>query len=536
MTDGVPTIDKLAALELPPSTVPHPALGNPHPYLKHRKKMIYNNIYNKVVEVAEPMVAFIQSMETWEEKQSAIDDLFEEIHDAVRYADANDNEYMGIVLGSQPNFPKLVERALEQYLKSVVKDEKMQSLKRESADDESEDGNDEKETKIEAKAEPIFMDILKAKDSTLNEDGIPKLLAPIKSHPKDGPGRMLEEWELSAKQDTKRIMCRECITEIAQALAETQQENSEAGSRVYVCGPKGAGKTAALAAIVASARMSGHIVLYLPDGYRLSRHGYYIEPNVSSKEKEELMFDLPILTNEVCTELLESHESDLEGMTVTSETLRKYISSDQMDKLHKEIEKGDDDEYSLIELLKVGTKHLTLGAGCYGAVVNTLMNQSDKPFSVVMDEFNTYFDKGHYFHEKYDANVQNSIPMNKITLFQPLVDAVGVERHNDGSIHAKEAAPMKRGSIVVGVTESMAVKRSFTAALSEAVESGGCKIVNVPQYSPLEVEHILANFEVIGLGRLRFDKGATVMNSQEVAYLRMISGGIGQRLLDSCIA
>jgi len=534
--DGVPTLDGLAKLKLPKPAVHHPALGNPKPYLKHRKDQIYKRIYDAVVAIAEPKMEKILSLENWDDKQDAIDDLFEQIHDEIKYKEMNsggngdsnsedDHEYMTTVLGSQPNFPKLVERALENYLKVVSKNEKAQS-----------DGTPSPNAKAENSIEPIFLDIMKVEGSTLDENGVPKLIHPIKPHRKDGPGRMLEEWELSAKEDTKRILCRQCISEIAQYVVQTQGKDTEAGSRVYVTGRQGAGKTAALIATVASARLSGHIVLYIPDGNRLSELGYYVEPNALNKTGKSKMFDLPILTNEVCTELLESHEKDLEGFSVTSETLNKYISSDQLKKLGKEIGDQDEDgDYSLVDLLKVGSKNIALGPGCYGAVINTLMNQTEKPFTVVMDEFNCYFEPGHYFHGEYDPEVKNSIPLNKITLFQPFLDAVGVERKDDGTIYNKEAVPMKRGSIVVGTSENHAVKRNVTSALHDAIEKGGCNIVDVPQYSSTEVEHVLANFEIIGIGRLRFDRGATVMNSQEVKYLRMVSGGVGQRLLDACI-
>jgi hypothetical protein len=566
---GIPTLDTLATLNLPPSAVPHPATANPKPYLTHRKNAIYNTIYKTVVAVSKSKMDKILELERWEEKQDAIDDLFEGIHDAVRFSkmangddgnnnengNGNSNEYMSVVLGSQPNFPKLVERALEEYLRSVVKDEKNRLITKantatskesnDSVDDNNGDNNDDDTMENiptnhenENDYQPIFMDLLKSKDAVVNEDGIPNIIAPIKTHPHDGPGRMIEEWELSAKEDTKRIMCRSCMTEIAQALVDTQGGESDGvGARVYVKGRAGAGKSAALTAIVASARTSGHIVLFLPDGERLSSQGFYLEPNAASKTRGELMFDLPILTNELCTQLLASHETDLEGMVVSADALGKYLTPDQLDKLEKSIDSksGEDGEYPLVDLLKLGTENVVIGSGCYGAVIHTLMNQQDKPFTVVMDEFNSYFGQGHFFHEMYDPKVLKNVPMSKITLVQPFLDAVGVEKLDDGSFLVKEAVPMKRGGIVVGVTESHAVARATTLALSEAVETAGCQLVDVHQYTPIEVEHILANFEIIGIGRLRFDRGATVMNSQEVAYLRMVSSGLGQRLLDSCL-
>jgi hypothetical protein len=67
------------------------------------------------------------------------------------------------------------------------------------------------------------------------------------------------------------------------------------------------------------------------------------------------------------------------------------------------------------------------------------------------------------------------------------------------------------------------------------MKESNAQVVDVPQYSAIEVDHILANFEIIGIGRLRFDRGETVMDKHEVAFLRMISGGLGQSLLDACV-
>merc|ERR1740124_515946 len=198
----------------------------------------------------------------------------------------------------------------------------------------------------------------------------------------------------------------------------------------------------------------------------------------------------------------------------------------------------------LNDLLKIGSEDEDLASGIYEAVLHTLMNQTTTPFTVVMDEFNCYFDHGQYYHMNYDPDVLRPIPPNRISLFAPLLAAVGLEKNDQGVIRSVEPVPMARGGIVVGTSESRAVARSVNVALDDAIEAGvegddgvggGITVVDVPRYSPLEVEHVLANFEIIGIGRLRFDQGATVMDRQEVAYLRMVSGGVGQKLLDSCI-
>jgi hypothetical protein len=60
-------------------------------------------------------------------------------------------------------------------------------------------------------------------------------------------------------------------------------------------------------------------------------------------------------------------------------------------------------------------------------------------------------------------------------------------------------------------------------------------VVEVRRFNNVEVQHILYNFEITGIGRLRFDRGNTTLNPEEVEYLRMVSGGTGQHLMDACM-
>jgi len=532
--DGAPTLENLATLPLPPPQPQHPAYGRPGPYMKHRKQKIFNCIQKAVSDFAETHIERILSLNDWNEKQDAIDDLFEQVQVAIKNGKDGD-DYMSVILGSQPNFPHMLEKSLEEYLRYVVKKEKEMFVSKIEVNHDSPPTNDSKgDTNLDQDSLPIFLDLMRVNGSTLDMNGVPKLLYPLKHHSKDGPGRMLEEWELAANEDTKRLMARQCIRDVARKLVACQGKESSEGCRVYLKGRMGVGKSTALASIVVSARLSGHIVLYLPDGDRLRKNGFYIEPN--SLRAGDKIFDLPMLAQEVCGQLLESHEKDLEGMTTTSKSLEKKMSRQELRKVSKYIVEEDGGfVITLIDLLKLASENPDLASGCYGTVVHYLMNQSEKPFTVVMDEFNCYFDHGHYFHEDYDPAVHRAIPPNKITLFEPLLDAIGVEKKDDGRFLTKNPILMRRGGIVVGTTESHAVADKFTKELNIAIKSNGCHTVEVPEYSLLEVEHILANFEVIGIGRLRFDKGATVMDEQEVAYLRMLSGGVGQKLLDSCI-
>jgi hypothetical protein len=60
-------------------------------------------------------------------------------------------------------------------------------------------------------------------------------------------------------------------------------------------------------------------------------------------------------------------------------------------------------------------------------------------------------------------------------------------------------------------------------------------VIAVPRLSTLEVEHMVANYEATGVGKLRLDRGETVMNAHEVNFLRMVSGGEAQHLMNACM-
>ena len=135
-------------------------------------------------------------------------------------------------------------------------------------------------------------------------------------------------------------------------------------------------KTAALAGLVASARVSGHIVVYLPDGDRLRKHGFYIEPC----SYREGLYNLPEIAKEFCEQLLLSHGEDLKEMTVSREDMGKHLSEDQITRLFSRANVDDESasELSMDKILEVGVNSTSLSSGCYGMVISALMNQTTK--------------------------------------------------------------------------------------------------------------------------------------------------------------
>jgi len=601
---GVPTLLEMSRLELPEQLPPHPGSGNPAKYATFRKRQQQKKLHMSIQLAIHDDLQRILGMVSWEEKQEAVDDLFEVVEERVREREP--------VMAKLPDFSNLVEVGLQKVLGMVQ--ERMQGAAKEGANDavaenaadgESKEGSEVNSAAVAPKQDveevidamgvnkvvpaPIFMDILAAtrqvehrgnsnnddedsaetpsnnKPSILkffsesNDDDVPNLLYPLNIHHRDGTGRMVEEWQLTANKDTKRIMMRDAMREIASKVVESANccsdgddesgvEKKKGAARVFVSGERVVGKTAALAGMVASARLSGHIVVYLPDGDRLRRHGYYIDPCQYQKG----LYNLPEIAKELCDELLTSHGEDVANACapVSREDMKEFFSDDQLPRLFRRAYADDDSvteedqaaltELSLDKVLAVGIGSSNLSSACYGIVVNKLMNQTEKPFTVVMDEFNCYYDHGHYFHMDYDDSVRKGVPPNRITIFKPFMDAMGLYPTDAGNDfndeHAVESskALMKWGSIIVGTSESRAVRRSFTQSLTESAHaSKQVNVVDVRRFTNVEVQHMLYNYEITGIGRLRFDRGDTALNPEEVEYLRLVSGGLGQRMLDS---
>ena len=372
------------------------------------------------------------------------------------------------------------------------------------------------------KAVPVFMDCYGPGCST--EQNVPDILRPLRFYDRSPEtGRMMEDWLMSCYKETKRIMLRESTRTIAQLV----KKGETTPQRVFVHGRQGVGKTAALMSIVASARSSGHIVHYMPDSRQLHECGKTVTVN----KKREGMFDLPELSKSQCKILLQTHQTDLESFAVSRATMDKYFSDKRMETF------GDSE--SVVSLLKLGEETEAAAPACYSCVMDVLMQQEEKPFTIIVDEFNIFFGKGKYYNDAYTINEKKRfIPHLQLSLFETLLKAAGLTIENDGEM-ILEPVLMKKGSIVVATSESHAVPRLVSDALFEnaqrAEKTGSLSIVDVPRLSKLEAEHMLSSYEATGMGKLRLDEGATVTNPQEVEYLRMVSSSVAQNLFNACI-
>jgi hypothetical protein len=596
--DGIPTLEEISKLNNLPVGQPglHPSEYTKK-YASYRKSWYYESVSNTVQELASDRVTKLLKAATtksnlkdsnsssnnndWYDKQDSVDILFEEIQEEVFHHKSMD------ILSKHPDFQNWVGRSLEEYLTKSMKKQKQQKVKIEattstqegekdaedvvaaaSAKEGEDDSTDEAEEtlavamveKIEDKDDdavavhvPVFMDCFDpivdgGGDSTTGDDTtsiaiVPKILHPLKVHKHGGVGKMVEEWELSAHNTTKRIMIRDTTKQIAHTL-NSDEEGEGSSKRIYVHGKKGVGKSATLASIVASSRKSGYIVMYLPDGDRLSKNGFFVTPNTHRVG----MYDLQDLSQEAIQQLLDSHEDDIEKLNITipSSTLHKYLKDTQLKRLNEFCGNEDatnDENISLMDVMKYSKERKVHSPMCYSIMVDVLMKQksSDTKFFIVMDEFNCLYDhQGHYFHMSYDDSVQKSIPCNQISLFEPIMNFMNLSATTNDDDEDEEGNNVDdsiTASVIVGSTESHAIRREITDSLTSSATTIATTTtcIEIPRFTSLEVDHILANYEATGVGKLRSDRGDTIMNKQEVEYLKMCSGSIGQKLLDVSI-
>lgn len=178
--------------------------------------------------MAKPKISSILVLKDWQDKQDAVDELFETVEAELRGKEE--------VLGLHPRFGHWVEHSLEEYLRNYQHKQTKGTPSDDSQSATSDSGESVSNSVLDDEdALPIFMDCFNPDDSN-PEAAVPDILNPLKPHPHDGPGRMVEEWEMSAHKTTKRILLRHCTRSIARALEEND------ASRVYVHGRKGVGK------------------------------------------------------------------------------------------------------------------------------------------------------------------------------------------------------------------------------------------------------------------------------------------------------
>jgi len=301
---GVPTLTVMSTLLLPTTLPPHPGHGAPSIHAKHRKNTIARKLRTSIqIVIHEDVLKIMNHMTSYDERQAAVDVLYETIQDKVRVREP--------ILSKLPNFAQLVEEGLEDVLMMVQEsmarqakaERKKKGMVMTELDNKKEIASTTTGTGVQSvpaggdkqipiavdenvidvmgvnveTPTPIFMDILAATRhlhmlqqeykqhsnsattfssssssldvaaaivasappprrrppttntffATTNDDNVPNLLYPLTNHPKMGVGRMVEEWQLAANKETKRIMIRDAMREISSIVVNGTDTTKE---------------------------------------------------------------------------------------------------------------------------------------------------------------------------------------------------------------------------------------------------------------------------------------------------------------------
>ena len=238
IVDGIPSFADICELSLAPPPPAHPGKGDAKSYVAYRKQALHDQVAKRVEALAQPRIVPIERLPTWEEKQDAIDELFESIEFQLKEEEE--------VLGKHPQFGEWVETSLEAYLERIQQPPPERQPAKAAGGDSS--GTAEtgatngpalevpgaKTGNKKLQPGPVFIDLYDEKDG--EDVVVPSIVKPIKVHHRNGVGRMVEEWQLAGHSKTKRIMLRQSTQEIAKALI------SHESPRVFVTGDPGVGK------------------------------------------------------------------------------------------------------------------------------------------------------------------------------------------------------------------------------------------------------------------------------------------------------
>ena len=257
---GVPTLLQLASMELPTALPPHPGHGDPSKHAKFRKRQLKSRLHTAIQMSIHEELKQLLTLESWEEKQEAVDDLFEVIErikgeEKRKVAAAASSEDDADSEEGTADSKKSEEDSLESVVDVMdVMDSRKElvvpvfmdilaasrQLKQGSQQGDGEDDDEGAKPSL-----PTFF-------SKSNTDAVPNLVYPLNVHHNEGVGRMMEEWQLAANKETKRIMMRDATKSIASAIVEAANccsgeisDDKKGAARVFVTGKQGVGKVRA---------------------------------------------------------------------------------------------------------------------------------------------------------------------------------------------------------------------------------------------------------------------------------------------------
>lgn len=326
---------------------------------------------------------------------------------------------------------------------------------------------------------------------------------------------MQEDFELAASS-SKNILLRSITRQIAQTISENK-------TNIYLYGREGVGKSICMNTIIACVRKDPkYICLFLPNGDKITQHYSYIEPS----RMKEGFFDLPVLSQEACEQVLKGHGDQLEGLEVHSEAQKDLLKECFTEEQLQTLNYFSQEKITLHQIAQDGSENAEYGAQAYNYLTKYLSHHQTKyKFLIAVDEYNMYHWRSLYYHEEYDDDVRYPIPFYRVNLLEPFLNPMKHDTKDENVI------------IFTAISNSRPVGKERTRKLTEttAATRQNVTTLEVPRYSKEEHEAMVAHFESVGIGKLRGDKGKLLNDEHEMKYLFMVSGGIGKHLLNACI-
>jgi hypothetical protein len=293
--------------------------------------------------------------------------------------------------------------------------------------------------------------------------------------------------------------------------------------KILLSGPRGCGKSVALAQTVMHARRSGWLCVYVPHGWAQTQDGPYVEPlprswrscllSPEEDARGDRLFNNPVMSAGILRDTFQAHQTDLNELPITNEifksTLQKSVESlketwnramitvsdkkvvnfiqkrqryEGDDSISTEDEKDDTllndfdwDHFKLEtlgDLCLLGVAFRDISGFCVTVLIEELrsLDIQDKPVLLAVDEYNCLIGPSAFFY--------NDIPVVSQEMCVPRALSFLSKNRND-----THSWTLKNGLCMAAVSHKYPEGKHTT--FQDAMRSVPL-IINVPRYSQRE--------------------------------------------------
>lgn len=306
-----------------------------------------------------------------------------------------------------------------------------------------------------------------------------------------GPGRLLPEGlpkglarEVAATGQNAALF-RACMRDLwarVRAAGGADADAEADGPRNFlVGGPRGAGKSVALACLAAWAPESGWITLYVPSAQAFVKGGVYVEDEATE------MWDTPESATGVLRGMMDAHEADLEEVPAR-------VSAGQL---------GLGEASSLADVVRAGLESHARAVPAALLLCSELLRVTEKPVLVCVDDYNALFGLTDYY-EALSVNYAARIPAHYLRMV--------------AAFRWLEHPPLANGAVVCGTSTNVGVRHDLEVPNPRGVA------FEIGPYDRDEVDQVVRHYSEAGV----FDVPAT--SRQMLNGLQHLTRGRGASL------